>query len=68
MSCYEEFRRRAEEAQNWADRAKTEADRANWQRVADGWLSLSRPHTAAAAFEAECRAKGTGQLESRAIH
>lgn len=68
MSCYEEFRRRAEEAQTWADRAQTEADRANWQRVAEGWLSLSKPHAEAAAFEAACRAKGTGQRESRALH
>jgi hypothetical protein len=38
----EEFRRNADDAQAWADRAKTDDERAQWLRVMQGWLDLIR--------------------------
>lgn len=70
MSVYDEYRRRAQQAQEWVERAETETDRANWQRIVEGWLAMIPGGTPkdVRAFEALCRAKGTGQEESKAIH
>jgi hypothetical protein len=36
------YRRRAAEAQSWAQKVLSDDDRASWRRIADGWLSLTR--------------------------
>ena len=70
MSGDDEFRKRAAEAQDWADKAKSEEDRAAWLRVVHGWLSLikNRPTTADESFEERSAAEGTGQERSKGSH
>ncbi len=43
----DEFRRNADDAQAWADRAKNDDERAGWLRVVRGWLDLIRKPTQA---------------------
>jgi hypothetical protein len=58
-----EYRRQAAGAENEARSARSELDRAAWLRVAQGWLSLlrKRPQSDEEAFDAQTKAKGTGQ-------
>jgi len=37
------YLRQATDAQNYAERARTEADRRAWLRLAQAWLALIRP-------------------------
>jgi hypothetical protein len=40
MDKYTDYRRRAREAQDMADRAPTRSDRSSWLRIAKSWLIL----------------------------
>ena len=40
MDREEGYRRKAEEAQRWADKATSEVERTAWLRVVQGWLDL----------------------------
>jgi hypothetical protein len=62
-----EYRRQAEGAEKEARSAKNDLDRAAWLRVAQGWLSLlhKRPQSTEEAFDAQSKAKGTGQDDSK---
>jgi hypothetical protein len=42
MTRDDEYRKKAAEAQEEADRSTNEMDRARWLRVVQGWLSLIR--------------------------
>jgi hypothetical protein len=70
MGKDEEYRRRAADAQSWADKAKSDADREAWVRVAQGWLLLikNRPPSEEEAFEERLAAEGTGQQRSNESH
>jgi hypothetical protein len=63
MSCDDEYRKRAAEAQGWADRTINSVDKEAWLRIAQSWLALIRDPrpTEQEAFEAEVQAQGTGQ-------
>jgi hypothetical protein len=70
MSKHDEYRRNADEAQRQADRAKNEDDRAAWLRLVQGWLALlpKRRSTATEIFDAETKARGTHQDDSKSSH
>jgi hypothetical protein len=67
MNSDEEYRRQAAEAERQAQSAKSELDRAAWLRVGQGWLSLlrKRPQSEEEAFDAQTKAKGTGEDDSQ---
>ena len=62
----DEYQRLSADAERQARSAKSELDRAAWLRVAQGWLSLMsrRPQNAEEDFNAQTKAKGTGQDDS----
>jgi hypothetical protein len=62
----DEYRQQAAGAERQARSAKNELDRAAWLRVAQGWLSLlrKRPQSDEEVFDAQSKAKGTGQDDS----
>jgi hypothetical protein len=63
----DEYRQQAADAERQAQSAKSDLDRAAWLRVAQGWLGLlhKRPQSdEEAAFNAQSKAKGTGQDDS----
>jgi len=66
MSDDEEYRRQAAEAEKQARSAKFDSDREAWLRIAQGWLSLlrKRPQSAEEVFDAQSKAKATGQDDS----
>ena len=69
MNSDDLYRRQAEEADKQARLARNALDRAAWLRVAQGWLGLlhKRPQSdEEAAFNAQSKAKGTGQEDSEA--
>jgi hypothetical protein len=70
VNKYDEYRRNADEAQRWADRAINDLDRAAWLRIAQGWLQLvgSHPKTAEESFDDTAKARGTGQDDSESSH
>jgi hypothetical protein len=70
MSSDNEYRRNADEAQQWADRTANDPDRAAWLRIAQGWLQLirNRPKTAEESFDDIAKARGTGQNDSERSH
>jgi len=47
MDQDDEYRKKATEAQGYADRAVSDDDRASWLRIVEGWLGLirKRPQT-----------------------
>jgi hypothetical protein len=63
MSKFDEYRKNAADAQEWANKARSDTDRAAWLRVAEGWLGLARkPPTAQEdAFDQAMTDKGTRQ-------
>jgi len=63
MNSDDVYRRHAAEADRQARLARNVLDRAAWLRVAQGWLSLlhKRPQSDEEAFNAQSKAKGTGQ-------
>jgi hypothetical protein len=40
MSSHDEYRRKAEQAQQMADCVSSEEDKASWRRIAAGWENL----------------------------
>jgi hypothetical protein len=70
MNKDDEYRRNAAEAQEWADKAKTDSDRAAWLRVVQGWLGLlrKRPQSEEESFDDTIRARGTRQDDSERSH
>jgi hypothetical protein len=70
MNRYDEYRKRAHEAQAMADQTRNQADKAAWLRIAQGWLDmLPKPRQSAEQrFDAQSKAKGTGQDDSESSH
>jgi hypothetical protein len=70
MDKYAEYRKRAQEAQEMADRTRNQADKASWLRIAQGWLNmLPKPRQSAEQrFDAQSKSNGTGQDSSRSSH
>jgi hypothetical protein len=70
MSPYEDFQRNADEAVQMAHSARSDKEKTAWLRIAEGWLRLIPDAIKAPrqAFEAEVRAKGTGQQDSTSSH
>jgi hypothetical protein len=56
----------AAEAEKQARSAKNDLDRESWLRIAQGWMSMlpKRPQLDGQAFDAESKAKATGQEDS----
>jgi hypothetical protein len=62
-----EYLRQANEAQKWADQARTDKAKAAWLRIAQGWLGLVRGLSVEReAFERSVEQRATHQEESRA--
>jgi hypothetical protein len=69
MKKEDEYLRRANEAQKWADQAMTDKARAAWLRIAQSWLSLLRGLSVEReAFERSAERRGTNQEDSSASH
>jgi hypothetical protein len=70
MNNDDEYRRQAAEAEKQARSAKFASDRESWLRIAQGWLSLlrKRPQSDEEAFNAQSKAKGTGQDDSESTN
>ena len=66
MNGDDEYRWQAAEAAKQARSAKFDSDREAWLRIAQGWLSLlrKRPQSAEEVFDAQSKAKATGQDDS----
>ena len=66
MSSDDVCRQHAAEAERQAQLARNDLDRAAWLRVADGWRGLlrRRPQSDEEDFDAQSKAKGTGQDDS----
>ena len=66
----DEYRAKAAEAQAYANRATNDADRAAWLQIAAGWMSMiaEPPRTAVQEFDAEVKARDTGQEHSDESH
>jgi hypothetical protein len=61
------YRRQAQDAEHWAERAIQPSDRAAWLRIAQNWPSLLRhkpPISAAEAFDDAAGELGTRQNTS----
>jgi len=62
-----EYLRRANEAQKWADQAKSDKAKAAWLRIAQNWLALVRELPVdREAFERPVERRGTRQDDSTA--
>ena len=70
MDTYDEYRKRAQEAQEMADRTRNQADKASWLRIAERWLQmLPKPKPSAEhRFDAQVKAHRTGQDDSQSSH
>jgi hypothetical protein len=70
MNNDDEYRRQAADAEKQARLAKFDLDRESWLRIAQGWLSLlyKRPQSDEEAFNAQSKAKGTGQDDSESTN
>ena len=69
MEKQDEYLRRANEAQKWADQAKSDKARAGWLRIAQNWLDLVHGHTVELeVFERSAESRGTSQEDSTASH
>jgi len=62
MKKEDEYLRRANEAQQWADQAKSDKAKAAWLRIAENWLGLLRE------LERSPERQGTRQHNSLASH
>jgi hypothetical protein len=60
MKKEDEYLRQANEAQKWADQAKSDKARAAWLRIAENWLGLLR------GLEQSAERRGTRQEDSLA--
>jgi hypothetical protein len=70
MDRFDEYRKRAAEAQAMADQCRNPADKEAWLRIARSYLEmLPKPRqTAEQRFDANTKAKGTGQEGSEGSH
>ena len=70
MDTDDEYRKRAADAQAWADRTVSSVDKESWLRIAQGWLALIRrpKRTEQDSFESDAKARGTGQDDSKRSH
>ena len=70
MDKYDEYRRRAQEAQAMADQTQNQSDKASWLRIAQGWLDmLPKPRQSVEQrFDAQSKARGTGQDDPSSSH
>ena len=70
MDLDDKYRKNAEEAQRWADRASNDDDKVKWLNLAKGWLSLIRrqPPTDQERFEEAEHTFGTKQERSEGSH
>ena len=70
MDKFDEYRKRAAEAQTMADQSRNNSDKASWLRIAQSYLEmLPKPRrTAEQRFDAQTKAKGTGQEDSEVSH
>jgi hypothetical protein len=70
MDRSEKYRKLAREAQAMADEVSNLHDKASWRRIAQSWLALMRgtQPPAEQRFDAESKAKGTGQDNSKESH
>ena len=60
-----EYLRRANEAQKWADQARSDRAKAGWLRIAQSWLGLVRElPVEREAFEPLAERRGTRQDDS----
>jgi hypothetical protein len=66
MSSDDEYRKQAAEAEKQARHTHSDRDRESWLRIAQGWMSLLRRRAQSDEqdFDAESKAKGTGQDDS----
>ena len=69
MRNEEEYLREAQEAQQWAERSKTEKAKAVWLRIAQSWMSLVWGASAEkAAFEQLAGKQATHEGDPRTPH
>ena len=70
MDKYDEYRKRAAEAQAMADQSRNPTDTDSWLRIARSYLEmLPKPkQSAEQRFDANMKAKGTGQDGSEGSH
>jgi hypothetical protein len=66
MNKYEDYLKRAQEAQMLADRAKNPTDKAAWLRIAQAWLGMlpQAKQSAEQRFDAQTKARSTAQNDS----
>ena len=60
MEPSEQIRRKAAEAQKWADEATNEYDRSTRLRIAEGWLDLIRKPRRTSALDGRVEARNAG--------
>jgi hypothetical protein len=70
MDKHDEYRKRAQEALEMADQSRNPSDKDSWLRIARSYLEmLPKPRqTAEQRFDANTKAKGTGQTDSEGSH
>ncbi len=70
MMSPKDYRAKAEECRQAADRAFSPLDKEAWLRLASDWLKMAsmRERTESDSFDAMERDRGTGQTRSEAEH
>jgi len=70
MDLDDKYRKNAEEAQRWADRASIDEDKVKWLNLGKGWLSLIRKRSPIdrERFEEAEQTFGTKQERSEGSH
>jgi hypothetical protein len=70
MDKHDEYRKRAAEAQAMADRTRNVDDKQSWLRIAQSYLEMlpQAKQTAEQRFDAQTKARGTGQNDSESSH
>jgi hypothetical protein len=72
MDRYNEYRKRAHEAQALAEQTKNATDKSTWLRIAQSWMDMlptpKESQSAEQLFDAGSKSKGTGQPDSQESH
>jgi hypothetical protein len=70
MDRFDEYRKRAQEAQEMADKTRNAQDKAAWLDMAKRWMDMlpKQRQSAEQRFDANTKAKGTGQDDSEGSH
>jgi hypothetical protein len=70
MDKHNEYRKRAAEAQAMADQTRNDDDKQSWLRIAQSYLEMlpKAKQTAEQRFDAQTKARGTGQNDSESSH